>query len=127
MTAPGSNPARQLLFISYGHGADDSPQEGIIRQVYECFSNHHDIFTDKDILSGDRWGEQIEKEIRTCDVFIALLTSEAMWSEMVIDEIARAHRLQRASGRPRIIPIRVRNKHDFPYPLSAYLNLIHWF
>jgi hypothetical protein len=46
---------------------------------------------------------------------------------MVIDEIARAHRLQRASGRPRIIPIRVRNKHDFPYPLSAYLNLIQWF
>ena len=127
MNTPAGAPARQRLFISYRHGAEDSPQEGIIRQVYDRFSARHDVFTDKDILPGSRWGEDIEREVGTCDVFVPLLTAEAMWSEMVIDEISRAHRLRRASGKPRMIPIRVKNKQDFPYPLSAYLNLIQWF
>jgi hypothetical protein len=120
-------PTRQRLFISYRHGSEDSPQESIIRHVYDSFSGQHDVFTDKDILPGNRWGEQIMSEIASCDVFVPLLTPEAMWSEMVIDEISRAHRLLRASGKPRMVPVRVRNKQDFPYPLSAYLNLIQWY
>jgi hypothetical protein len=127
LTVLGSAIVRRRLFISYRHGAQDSPQEDIIRQVQERFSSQHDIFTDKNILPGDRWGEQIEAQINACAVFMPLLTVEAMWSEMVIDEIARAHRLLRGSGRPRLVPIRVRNRRDFPYPLSAYLNLIQWF
>jgi hypothetical protein len=120
-------PARQRLFISYRHGSETSPQESLIRHIATRFSTHHDIFTDKNILPGSRWGEDIEKEVAACDIFIPLLTVDAMWSEMVIDEIARAHRLHRANRRPRIVPIRILNKQEFPYPLSAYLNLIQWF
>jgi hypothetical protein len=122
-----SGNTRQRLFVSYRHDSETSPQESIIRQLENRLSAEHDIFIDKKIRPGERWGEQIEQEIAACDFFIPLLTTDAMWSEMVIDEVARAHRLRRASGRPRIVPVRVRNSIDFPYPLSAYLNLIQWF
>src|SRR4051794_11250411 len=97
MTASPEEPARQRLFVSYRHGSETSPQEGIIRRLNERLLTRHDIFTDKSILPGDRWGAQIEQEIAICDIFIPLLTVEAMWSEMVIDEVARAHRLRRVA------------------------------
>lgn len=85
MNVTVSSPAPKRLFISYRRGSADNAQEGIIRRLYEHFSVHHDMFTDKDIRAGDRWGEYIEAQINACDLFIPLLTSDAIWSEMVID------------------------------------------
>jgi hypothetical protein len=89
MTATGTDAVRKRLFISYRHGSEDSSQESIIRHLRDRFSERHQIFTDKNILPGNRWGEQIEAEIGACDVFVPLLTFDAMWSEMVIDEVER--------------------------------------
>jgi hypothetical protein len=115
------------LFLSYQHGGPTSPQEYLIEQLRKALEGRYTVLSDKNIPPGEHWGEWIEKQIAESDIFVALLSFEAMWSEMVIDEIARAHRGHRTMGKPRIIPVRIRNDHQFPYPLSAYLNLIQWF
>src|SRR5262249_24135969 len=57
-----------------------------------------------------------------CDYLIVLLSLEAVKSEMVLAEIRRAYRRQKDVGRPRFIPIRVRNTDELAYELDAYLG-----
>jgi len=76
---------------------------------------------------GVRWGERIEAEIRQADVFIAFLSADSIYSEMVVAEISTAYQLTKSQGgRPVILPIRLAYRAPFPYPLSAYLDAINW-
>jgi hypothetical protein len=124
MTSSATSPR---VFISYHHGEPTSPPRRLVQDLSRSLSATHRVFSDADIPAGERWGERIQNEIAGADVFVALMSTDAMWSEMVIDEVARAHQLYKATGRPRIVPVRVDNDQPFPYPLSAYLGTIQWF
>lgn len=115
---------RARIFISYKRV---EPDTSVAREVFEALSQQHDVFIDQVIPVGVRWGERIEAEIRQADVFIAFLSADSIYSEMVVAEISTAYQLTKSQGgRPVILPIRLAYRAPFPYPLSAYLDAINW-
>ena len=115
---------RARIFISYKR---IEPDTSVAREVFEALSQQHDVFIDKIMPVGVRWGERIEAEIRQADVFIAFLSADSIGSEMVVAEISTAYQLTKSQGgRPVILPIRLAYRAPFPYPLSAYLDAINW-
>ena len=113
--------AKPRIFISYSHSEPDRILAG---HIGDAFCADYDIFIDKDIPIGQTWGVRIGQELENADFLISLLSAKAVSSEMVIGEIAKAHRLAKERGTPRILPIRVAYHEDFPYPLCAWLDPI---
>src|SRR5262245_29990236 len=111
-----ANPKRAHIFISYKR---IEPDTSVAREVFEALTQQHDVFIDKIMPVGERWGKRIEAEIRQADVFIAFLSADSIGSEMVVAEISTAHQLTKSQGgHPVILPIRLAYRGPFPYPLS---------
>src|SRR5262245_3291870 len=115
---------RARIFISYKRV---EPDTSVAQEVFSALSQQHDVFIDQVIPVGVRWGERIEAEIRQANIFIAFLSADSIYSEMVVAEISTAYQLTKSQGgRPVILPIRLAYSAPFPYPLSAYLDAINW-
>ncbi|MET0625646.1 MAG: AAA-like domain-containing protein, partial [Pyrinomonadaceae bacterium] len=112
------------VFISYKHEGD--PDRSVAQDVFDILSAHFKVFIDRQMLVGIQWAERINEELESADYMIVLLSETSVLSEMVISEIQRAHELSKASGRPAILPVRLRYAEPFKYPLSAYLNHLNW-
>jgi hypothetical protein len=112
------------VFISYKRGVN--PDEPLALALYDHLRSSHEVFIDQAMTVGTPWAERIDLELRQADVLLLLLSAEAVGSEMVAGEVEKAHVLQKQSGRPRILPVRVAYRQMLPYPLSAYLNPINW-
>lgn len=124
LSQPPSLDYKSRIFISHKKGV--IPDETIAREIYQALSLSHEVFIDQTILVGTPWVEHIEKALRQSDVLIVLLSAESVHSEMMMDEIQKAHQLMTTSGRPIILPVRLAYREPFHYPLSAYLNPINW-
>ncbi|MBW4476040.1 MAG: AAA-like domain-containing protein [Tolypothrix brevis GSE-NOS-MK-07-07A] len=113
------------IFISYKRNAE--PDETVALQVFQALSQQHEVFIDQAMLVGTPWAERIEVELRRADFLIVFLSKRAVHSEMVELEIATAYRLAKEQGgHPLILPVRLDYREPFQYPLSVYLNVIHW-
>lgn len=113
------------VFISYKRNVE--PDESVALQVFQALAKQHQVFVDQTMLVGTRWAESIEAEIRQADFLITFLSAESVHSEMVEAEIKMAHNLaQLQGGKPAILPVRLKYRQPFQYPLSAYLNDINW-
>ncbi len=124
--APKIAPGRKRIFLSYKRGAQ--PDEALALALYAELSREHDVFIDQVMPVGEEWRGRIQRELENCDFLIPLLSASSAHSEMVEYEVSSAHRLgrARASGLPRILPVRVAYTAPFDYPLSAYLNPLNW-
>jgi len=98
------------------------------RFLFRGLSDHgQSVFIDNQMLVGTKWIEEIYRQIDRCDHFVVLISKDSIRSDMVRQEIARAHELQRENaGRPQILPIRVDFEGALPYDLAAYLNPIQY-
>lgn len=115
---------RLRVFISYKH--DVLPDEPLARALAVALRDAYDVFIDQDLLVGTRWAEQIQSELARSDALITLLSAQATESAMIKEEVELAHTLERAQGKPLILPVRVDYRAPFPYPLSAYLDGRQW-
>lgn len=124
---PNLRPPRPTIriFICYKSAAE--PDRTLAQEVVQALRrNEYYVFIDKDIPVGLEWWPHIDAELKTADVFIALLSEQAVKSEMVKGEIRKAFNLNKESGRPLILPVRVQNRTEFQYPINMYLNHINW-
>ena len=117
------------MFISYKSGVE--PAHTLAETIFGGLAAEgHEVFLDRrSLIPGDDWGVRIQREIPAADAFIVLLNRAASNSEMVEDEIRRAHDSFKQQGKPRIIPVRVEYLEEPNYPISAYLNgnhHVHW-
>ena len=109
------------IFISYKRNND--PDVRLARLLRDHFARKgHDVFMDTEIAIGADWSRVIGDELEKADFLVALLSSEAVTSEMIAAEIARARTLRKARGKPVILPVRVANEAAFPYDLAGYLD-----
>lgn len=112
------------VFISYKRGAESDA--AVAQEIHRALSYHFEVFIDESMAVDTSWAERITQKLNEADYFIPLLSEESVVSEMVIDEVERAHRRLKEEGRPLILPIRVAYQEPLGYPLSAYLNGINW-
>ncbi len=86
------------------------------------------IFIDRRLTVGVEWAREIEKQIRSADALIPLLSADSINSEMLSFEIETAHEAaQLQQGRPRLLPVRVNYTGPLPEPLAGILDAIQYF
>jgi hypothetical protein len=86
------------VFVSYRHV---DPDQRLAEHLVERLGNSsHEVFWDNLIPLGQNWAEIIDRQLRTSEVFVVLISEESMRSDMVCEEIRMAHRLSRASTSP---------------------------
>jgi len=106
MTTPAHKPLR--VFCSYAH--EDEERLNVLREWLRGLERQGLIewWHDREIVPGWEWEETIDKNLRTAEVILLLVTPDFMASDYVYEkEIARAiERHER--GEARVIPIIVR-------------------
>jgi hypothetical protein len=111
------------IFISYKRNNDpDVRLAGLLKSRF--VRKGHEVFIDTEIRIGTDWPKIIDAELAKADFVVALLSPEAVTSEMIAAEIAKARALKKARGKPVILPVRVANEGAFPYDLAGYLDRV---
>lgn len=109
------------LFISYKrHAPIDN---ALAHFLAEALAQHgHQPFIDHTMRAGTAWLDEIDAQLRAADYLIVLLSQQSADSEMVQQEVHRAHEYHRLQGRPDILPIRIQFEGMLPYSVAAFLN-----
>ncbi len=113
------------IFISYRHV---EPDQSLAQFLVDCFQRSGlEVFIDTQMLTGTRWIEEIESQLRSSNFFIVLLSKESIRSAMVRKEVWIAHELSQQPDRHfGILPVRSNFTGALPYDLSAYLDTIQY-
>jgi hypothetical protein len=110
-------------FISYRHV---SPDQELAQAIGSSLSSYgHEVFLDSKMTVGTRWVDQIEKELRSAEYFVVLLSEHSIQSDMVRQEVELAYQLA-AERKLFILPVRVAFTGALPYDLAAYLNRLQY-
>jgi class 3 adenylate cyclase len=122
---PGAKPLRVALL--YKRGAQ--PDEHVLRFLEtELNAAGHSVFIDRHLTIGVEWAKEIERQVRSADAVVPLLSAASAQSEMVAYEVQIAHEsAQQQDGRPRILPVRVNYEGALPDPLAGLLAPIQYF
>jgi hypothetical protein len=86
------------VFVSYS-SLNAEPVRGLAADIE---SLGHDAWLDRELSGGQRWWDQILKEIRDCDAFVFAVSAAAADSRACLSELAYAEAL----GKP-VLPITV--------------------
>ena len=113
------------VFVSYRHV--DPDQQLAQRLVAALEASNHSVFWDTKLKVGQRWADEIEKNLRDSQFFVVLVSAESMRSDMVREEVLLAHQLSKQPARAMtLLPIRVAYTDALPYDLAACLNPIQY-
>jgi hypothetical protein len=125
-TQPGklSGPVRVALLYK----RNVQPDETLLQLLEKELARQGcSIFIDRHLGLGVEWAKEIERQIRTADAVVPLLSEAAMQSEMMGFEIEIAHEAsQTQRGRPALLPIRVNFTGDLPEPMAGILSPIQY-
>lgn len=105
------------IFISYAR--QDAERVGELSHNLE--QAHYHVWFDQGLRSGEDWWEEILEHIRSCEIFIFVVSPDSVRSRACRREIGYAHALQR-----RILPIIVRETDvdRVPEPIhSEHINI----
>jgi hypothetical protein len=93
----------------------------------ELRAHGYKVFIDRHLTIGVEWAKEIERQVRTSDAVVPLLSAASVTSEMLAYEIQIAHEAARAqNGKPRILPIRIQYEEALPDPLDSILAPIQY-
>lgn len=102
------------IFISYSH-VDTDYAHDVCRSLED---RGFTVWIDERIDYGERWQAVIEQQVDSCAVFLIIITTDALKSKWVSDELSRARRKEK-----RIFPLWLEG--DLPLPLESlhYIDL----
>jgi class 3 adenylate cyclase len=86
----------------------------------------HRVFVDRHLAVGMQWAEEIDRQIRTADGVIPLLSEASIQSEMLAHEVHIAHETAQQRGRPRLLPVRVNYTGPLPEGLAVVLEPLEY-
>ena len=85
------------------------------------------VFIDRHISIGLEWAAEIERQIRSSDAVVALVSEASMQSDMLTMEVQLAHAAsQERDGKPRILPVRIAYEGRLPQDLGDILDAIQY-
>jgi tRNA A-37 threonylcarbamoyl transferase component Bud32 len=103
------------------------PDEQLLKLLeIELTARGHEVFVDRHLAVGVEWAKEIERQLRTSDVVIPLLSAGSVSSEMLAYEVQIAHEAAQRQGKPRLLPVRVNYDGPLPDPLSSILDPIQY-
>jgi len=106
------------LFISYRHIREDRP---VIEEIVEVLRHaKYIVHIDTEIKAGDIWKDRLLEWIKQCEIFVFLITPEAIESEMCKWEYSKAIELGK-----KMFPILLRET-SIPASFEG-LREIHWY
>jgi serine/threonine protein kinase len=127
---PFDEPSRQIardteaLHVALLYKRNAQPDEHVLGLLQEELTNHgHKVFIDRSLGIGVEWAREIEREVRTSDAVVPLLSAASSMSEMLGYEVQIAHEAaQQQKGKPRILPVRINFEDALPEPLGSILG-----
>jgi hypothetical protein len=84
------------------------------------------VFIDRHLSVGVEWALEIEKQIRSADAVIALISAKSVNSEMLEYELRTALDEMEQRGKPRILPVRVQFTDPVEGELGKILDRFHY-
>jgi hypothetical protein len=102
------------------------PDERVLKLLETQLEAHgYQVFIDRHLTVGVEWAREIERQVRTADVVIPLLSAASVSSEMLTYEVQIAHEAaQHQHGKPRLLPVRINYDGPLPELLAFILNPI---
>jgi hypothetical protein len=95
-----------------------------LRETLEAHG--HEVFIDLTLRTGADWLEQIDRQIKTSDFLIVLLSEGSAESEMIRAEVSRAYEYRNSRGRPQTLPVRVAYEEPLPYSIFYFINPLQY-
>jgi serine/threonine protein kinase len=120
--------APKPLRVALLYKRNAQPDEHVLRLLEaELKAQGHEVFIDRHLAVGVEWAKEIERQVRTADAVIPLLSAASMTSEMIAYEVQIAHEAaQQQEGKPRLLPVRIDYEGALPDPLSSILAPIQY-
>lgn len=90
--------AKPVVFISYSHldepehpGPDEVKWLTFVRTYLQPAVKNgiFDLWDDRNLKGGDDWDPEIEYKLRSCDIFVLLVSARSMASDYIIDKRSR--------------------------------------
>lgn len=120
--APHSAPALRLVVLFYKPLAQ--PDEQLLGLLEtELTAKGHQVFIDRHMKVDTGLLLELERQIRSADAVIPLLSRASVSSEMLAWEVQTADEAaQQGSGKPYLLPVRVDFEDPLPEPLHSTLE-----
>ena len=84
------------------------PDEAILKLLEtQLIANGCAVFIDRHLKVGVEWAKEIERQIRSADAVIPLLSAGSIHSEMLAYEVSEAYKAFQTQGTPRLLPVRI--------------------
>lgn len=93
----------------------------------ELRAQGHEVFIDRHMSIGVEWAQEIERQVRSADAVVPLLSAASVSSEMLTYEVQTAHdAAQKQKGKPRLLPVRINFEGALPDALATILNPLQY-
>jgi serine/threonine protein kinase len=103
------------------------PDEHVLRLLEGAFASAGlGVFVDRNMKLGVEWAKEIERQVRTADAVVPLISAASMSSEMLAYELQIAHEAAQRGGRPRILPVRVAYEGGLPQGIADIVAPIQY-
>ncbi len=118
----------KTICVALLYKRDAQPDEHVLALLEAQFAARgYHVFIDRHLSIGVEWAKEIERQVRTADVVVPLLSAASVSSEMLAYEVQIAHDAAQAhAGKPRLLPVRIKYDGALPQPLAAILNPIQY-
>lgn len=102
---PKPSDAPLKLFISYSH-KDEADREKFVSYLGQLVRfGKYTIWEDRRLIAGDEWKKTIPDQISQTDVYVALLSPNALASEHVTKTEFKMAKARADAGKTRIVPV----------------------
>lgn len=119
-------PTAERVALLYKRHAQ--PDEYLLKLIEtQLVSQKYQVFVDRHMTIGVEWAQEIERQVRSADAVIPLLSAASISSEMLAYEVQIAQEAaQQQNGKPRLLPVRVNYEGPLPESLAGILDPIHY-
>lgn len=121
-------PGTAAMRIALLYKRHAKPDEQVLTMLETEFrAQGYEVFIDRHLSIGVEWAQEIERQVRSADAVIPLLSSASISSEMLLYEVQTAYDAAQAqNGKPRLLPVRINFEGALQDPLAAILNPLQY-
>ncbi|HEX7314002.1 MAG TPA: AAA-like domain-containing protein [Pyrinomonadaceae bacterium] len=126
-TSASSTSAAPASHVALLYKRNAEPDEHVLRLLESALAAAGlGVFVDRNMKVGVEWAKEIERQVRTADAVVPLISAASVSSEMLAYELQLAHEVAQRGGRPRILPVRVAYEGGLPEGIADIVAPIQY-